>query len=47
MKLIVEVVGRLQMIFLEVDKGVSEWHQGRTESVEGGIMASVSPATSG
>ena len=33
------------MIFLEVDKGVSEWHQVCTEAVAGGTMASFSPAT--
>ena len=39
------VVGRLQMLFLNVSKGVSEWNQGRIEAVSGGTMASVFPAT--
>ena len=41
----VEVVGRIQMLFLEVAKVVCECHQGWTEIVAGGTMASVSPAT--
>ena len=44
-KLMVGVVGRIKIIFLEVDKGVLEWHQGRIESVAGGTMVSVYPAT--
>ena len=39
------VIGRIHMIFLEVSKGVSDWHQGWTISVAGGTMASVSPET--
>ena len=41
----VGVVGRIQMIFLEVAKVVLEWYQGLTESVAGGTMSLVSPAT--
>ena len=44
-KLMVGVVGRIQMLFLEVANGVLEWHQGRIESVAGGTMVSVYPAT--
>ena len=41
----VGVVGRIDMIFLEVEKGVSEGHQGRKEAVEYGTMALVPSAT--
>ena len=41
----VGVVGRIQMIFLEVAKGVSQWHQVWIEAVAGGTMSLVSPAT--
>ena len=44
-KLMVGVVGRIQMIFLEVANVVLEWHQGSIESVAGGTMVSVYPAT--
>ena len=43
--IMVGVVGSVQMLFLDVVKGVSEWHQGCTEAVVGGTRASVSPAT--
>ena len=44
-KIMVGVVGRIHMIFLEVTKGVSEWYQGWKEAVAGGTMVSVYPAT--
>ena len=33
------LVSRIQMIFLEVAKGVLEWYQERKEAVAGGNMA--------
>ena len=36
---------RIQIIFIEVANGFLEWHQGRIESVAGGTMVSVYPAT--
>ena len=44
-KLVMEVVGRLQMLFLDFANGFLEWHQLRTESVIGVTMALVTPAT--
>ena len=41
----VGVVGRIQMVFMEVAKGVLEWHQIWIEAVAGGTMALVSPTT--
>ena len=44
-KLMVGVVGRIQMLFIEVANRALEWHQGSIESVAGGTMVSVYPAT--
>ena len=35
----VGVVGRIQMLFMEVAKGVLQWNQVWTEAVIGGTMA--------
>ena len=43
----VGVVGRIQVLFMEVAKVVSQRHQGWIYSVADGTMASVSPATAG
>ena len=40
----VGVVDRIHMIFLEVAKGVYEWHRGWTEAVAGGTIDSVFPS---
>ena len=44
-KLTVEVVGMIKMVFMGISKVFLEWHYGWTESVAGGNLASVSPAT--
>ena len=44
-KLMVGVVIRIQMLFIEVANRALEWHQGSIESVAGGTMVSVYPAT--
>ena len=43
-KFMVGVVGRIQMLFLEVAKGVLQWNQEWAASVAGGTMASFPPA---
>ena len=44
-KLMVGVVGRIQILFMEIAKVVLEGHQGRTKSVAGVNMALVPSAT--
>ena len=44
-KFMMRVVSRIQMLFLGVAKGVSQWHQIWTEAVAGSTIATVSPAT--
>ena len=44
-KIMVGLVSRLQMLFIEVAKGVSEWYKGQKEAVTGGTMALVYPST--
>ena len=44
-KLIVGVVGRIRMLFLDVSKGFLEGHQGRTEAVADETIELVSSTT--